>query len=290
MKSAFSHSGDGGSTLDFDLIGPSSPKLPASVSKSRGKHYKSKKWKGDKQDFSFDKPHPVKVLTGKSSHMKLGPRDKMKHKSSFIPKKTSISGSSTVTERSLSGNAVSNCSNNRSTCGDLGSILSSDANKTVDTNPTSTVTSETEIGYQKMLKAIDVSSQAFGHTSGLLSVTKISLRRSFIARRATRVEINNDGKHSTGRNSASSKSSVGSSSNPRHYVRNSTATSIRPKEITPDSRNVGRMIYVAKSKVNSPGIPPVKIEERTSNNRRGGQANTAKSTCQEAAKQKVTSC
>ncbi|XP_010922009.1 uncharacterized protein [Elaeis guineensis] len=42
-----------------------SPKLPDSVSRSRGKHYKSRKWEGNKNGFLVDKPHPVRKLGGK---------------------------------------------------------------------------------------------------------------------------------------------------------------------------------------------------------------------------------
>ncbi|XP_024024913.1 uncharacterized protein LOC21401704 [Morus notabilis] len=290
LKSTFFHSGDGDSTRDFDLTGLSSPKLPASVSKSRGKQYRIKKWKGENQNFSVDKPHPVKVLTGKSSRVKLGLRDKKKHKLSFIPKETSVSKSSVVCESSLKGKAVSNGSNHPSACEDIGRSMSSEANKTIDSNPTSTVTYENESGRQKQNKANDVSSKAFGHTNGLLSAMKMALRKSYITRPAARMEINNDARQIKGRNSTSSKSSVGSSSNPRHDVRISTSSSARPKEITPESRNMGRITYVAKSKISS-GIvkaPRIKMEEGTSNNRRGGsQGNPAKSTHQEAARQKV---
>ena len=289
LKSAFSHSGDESTVLDFDLCGPSSPKLPPSVSKSRGKQYRSKKWKGENPEFSLDKSHPVKGLSGKSSFVKPGQGAKPRNKSSFIcPKETSSSKSSVVREISSSGKAIVNCSKPLSTCGDPGSSMSVEVIKASESNPTSTITSDS--GQQQQLKVTDVSSQAFGHTSELLSVMKISLRKSRVMRQASRVEINNDTKQLKGRNSTSSKSSVGSSSNPRYDVRISTSTKTQPKETTPDSRNAGRMIYVAKSKVNSSGIvnaSTTKVEEGASNNRRG-QPNIRKSTSQGAAKQKVT--
>ncbi|KAL5711785.1 hypothetical protein ACHQM5_014027 [Ranunculus cassubicifolius] len=47
--------------------GPSSPGLPTSVSKSRGKHYKSRKWKGDNRCVTMGKKHPIKSFGAKSS-------------------------------------------------------------------------------------------------------------------------------------------------------------------------------------------------------------------------------
>ncbi|PON96529.1 hypothetical protein TorRG33x02_078020 [Trema orientale] len=283
----FSHAEDESTGLDFELSGPSSPNLPPSVSKSRGKQYRSKKWKGENKDFSFNKSHPVKVLSGNSSCVKPEHGDKIRHKSSFILRKeTSTSKSVVACESSSCGKAMSKCSKPLPTCGDPGSGLSSETYKVGESNPSSTVTSES--GQQQQLKVMDVSSQAFGHTSDLLSVMKISLRKSRVMRQATRVEINNDGKQSKGCNSTSSKSSVGSSSNPRYDVRTSTSTSARAKEATPDSRNVGRMTYVVKSKVSSSGTAKAsttKVEEGASNNRRGGQPNFG--THREAAKPKV---
>ncbi|PON44569.1 hypothetical protein PanWU01x14_265540 [Parasponia andersonii] len=286
----FSHAEDECTGLDFELSGPSSPNLPLSVSKSRGKQYQSKKWKGENKDFSFNKSHPVKILSGNSSCVtKPEHGDKIRHKSSFILRKeTSTSDSVVACESSSSGKAVSKCSKPLPTCGGPGSSLSSEANKVGESNPSSTVTSES--GQQQQLKVMDVSSQAFGHTSDLFSVMKISLRKNRVMRQATRVEINNDGKQSKGCNSTSSKSSVGSSSNPRYDVRTSTSTSTRAKEATPDSRNVGRMTYVVQSKLSSSGIAKAsttKVEVGASNNRRGGRPNFGKSTHQEAAKQKV---
>ncbi|KAK9938258.1 hypothetical protein M0R45_015008 [Rubus argutus] len=39
--------GEESAALNFNLLGPSSPKLPSSVSRSRGKNYVSKKWRED---------------------------------------------------------------------------------------------------------------------------------------------------------------------------------------------------------------------------------------------------
>ncbi|KAF4347741.1 hypothetical protein G4B88_015382 [Cannabis sativa] len=287
LKSAFSQSGEEITTrLDVDQARLSSPNLPNSVSKSRGKQYKSKKWIGENQDFAFDKSHPVKNLSRKLSCSGA----KIRPKESFIhSKETSTSKSSVVCQSSSSCKAVSNYSRSLSTCGDPGSCSSSEANKAVESNPTSTITSES--GQPQQIKIVDVSSQAFGHTRDLLSVMKISLRKSRVMRQASRVEINNDVKPSKGRNSTSSKSSVGSSSNPRYNVKISTSTTTQPKERTPDSRNAGRVANVVKSKVKSSGIVNAstnKVEEGTSNNRRvGGQPNIGKSIRQEGAKQKV---
>ena len=234
--------------------------------KSRGKEYRSKKWKGENKDFSLDKSHPVKVLTAKTSCVNLGERNKAKHKSSFVhSKEASTSKASVVCESSSSGKVISSCSKPLSLCGDPGSNLSSETNKTSESNPTSTITSES--GQQQQLKVVDVS-HTLSQTNGLLSFMQKSLRKSYIR------EINNDGKQSRGRNSTSSKSSIGSSSNPRSDVRISMSTRVRPKEITPDSRNVTRTSYATKSKMNAAEIvkvSAVKTEGGTSNNRRRGR-------------------
>ena len=52
-------------TLELDLVGASSPTLPESVSRSRGKDYRSKKWRGNCHDISLNKIQPMKVLNGK---------------------------------------------------------------------------------------------------------------------------------------------------------------------------------------------------------------------------------
>lgn len=252
----------------------------------------SKKWRTDNQDLSLDKLHPVKVLSQKSSSLKSGSCDEIKQKSRYIHfKETTSSKSNLVSDSCLNGNIMINFSNPVSTNGDPTSNLSSVANKAKESNTTSTITSES--GQEQQLKIFDVSSQTFSHTGGFLSVVRNGLRKSGVTRQASRMVIRDDRKQSSGNKSSSSKSSVASSSNPGHDVASSKSTLVKPKERTPDSRNVGRMTQAAKSKIRYGNVvksSTMKLVEATSNNRRGGKPNNEKSALQEATKRKVRSC
>lgn len=288
LKSAFSHSGEGIASSDFDLQGSTSPKIPLSVSKSRGKDYRSKKWKAENYDFLSSKKHPIKGLSGKSYLVDPQCGEKIKPKSGFLNLKgTSRSRSGFVCESSLTGNSIPSCSKPVSTCGDPASTLSSMGNKTCESNTRSTITSQSS--QQQEQNYIEVSTIPFG-PSGLLSDMRIGLRKSCTTRQAPRVERNTDKRLSRGSKSSSGKSSVGSSSNPCYDVRSSTSTSLRQKGITPDSRNVERMTYAAKNKVNNFSVSrasTIKIEEESSSSTRGTKINVVKSFHQEAAKPKV---
>lgn len=142
----------------------------------------------------------------------------------------------------------------------------------------STITSESN--QQQQRKAMDVS----GHTSGLLSAMRISLRKSCVTRPASRVEIN-DGRPTNGRKSSSSKSSVGSSSNPGLDI----LTGRQNKDETPDSRNVERLFQAAKNRVKVSIVSKatsIRNASRTSDCRMGGKSIAAKCVQQQAAKSK----
>ncbi|XP_050138584.1 uncharacterized protein LOC126614928 [Malus sylvestris] len=287
LKAAFSTSGEDSIGLNFDFVGPSSPQLPSSVSKSRGKDFVSKKWRGGNQDFA-DKRHLDKVLSGTSSCGNSGSSDKMKPKSSFIQLKgTSSSKSSSVCKSSLTTNHIPSCSKPTSSGGDPTCSLSSGTNKADESSTTSTITSE--IGQQQQQqKFMEKSNPVLSQANGIFSVIKAGFRKSGITRPAARVEIHGDRRQSRVHKSSSSKSSVGSSSNPRSEGRASTSTSIQYKERTPDSRNVARMSYATKNRIR-PSIvskPSThKIERGTANNRMG--PNVSNSVHVEAAKPKV---
>ncbi|GAV85354.1 hypothetical protein CFOL_v3_28792 [Cephalotus follicularis] len=245
LKSMFSRSGEGSTTTDFDLQVLSSPKIPSSVSRSRGKHYRSKKWGGDNCHVSLNKPLPVNVLNGISKVVNFESCEELKPRLSFINVKgTSKSKTSLVFERKSNVNSMKNYKKPTFTHAVVESSLSSVAHKAGQSN-TSTVTSESSQPQQQ--KDLEVSSRAFGKSSGLLSAVKITLSKSRVTRPASRVEINR--RQSRDRKSSSSKSSVGSSSNPGLNAMGPTFTSIRNKERTPDSRNVTRMNEEGKNKV-----------------------------------------
>lgn len=288
MKTAFSHSGEENAALNFDLLGPSSPKLPSSVSRSRGKNYVSKKWREDNQFFPIDKRHPVNVLSGTSSCVNSGSSGNMISKQSFTHLKgTCRAKTSWVCKSSSIGNGRPSCSKPISSCGDSTSTLSSTANKADESNTASTITYESG---QQQQQNMGKSSRPLSQTSGLLSLIKTGTRKSCVTRQASRVEINGDRRQSRGRNSSSGKSSVGSSSNPCYDVRSSTSTSMQYKERTPDSRNMTRKCDAAKNKIKFSKASKTsthKIEQGTSSYIMG--PNIAKSTYQQAAKPKVRS-
>ncbi|KAG6637412.1 hypothetical protein CIPAW_11G176900 [Carya illinoinensis] len=244
LKSAFSCCGESTLTSDFESVS-TSPKLPSSVSRSRGKDYRSKKWRAENYE-SLHKQHPLKVLSGTSSCLDLRFGEELKSKSINLKGTT----------------------------------------RTCESNTRSTVTSQSS--QQRELKCIEVSTQPFD-PSGLLSNQRISHRKDCVTRQASRVEINHDKRLSRGYRSSSGKSSVGSSSNILYDVKSLTSTSIGHKEITPTSRNVARTSYVAKNKVKTSNVSKastIKIEERSSNSRRGVKISVLKPDHEEATKPK----
>ncbi|XP_050370133.1 uncharacterized protein LOC126788202 isoform X2 [Argentina anserina] len=286
LKIAFSHSGEEGTGLNFDLLGQSSPKLPSSVSRSRGKHYVSKKWRGDSQAILIDKRHPVNALSGTSSCVTSESGNNVKTKPSYaLLRGTSRSKTSWVCNSSSTGNGLPSCSQPISFCGDSTSALNSMVKKADESTTASTITQESD---QQQQQNMGKSSNPLSQARERLSFIKTSMRKSFVTRKTSRVEINGDRRQSRGCNSSSGKSSVGSSSNPCYDVKSSTSTSMQYKERTPDSRNMTRISIAAKNKVKfskASKSSSNKIEQGTSSYRTG--PNTGKSTNQQAAKPKV---
>ncbi|KAF6167617.1 hypothetical protein GIB67_031200 [Kingdonia uniflora] len=70
---------------DVDLFGPVSSNLPPSVSRTRGKHYRSRTWKRGDKVVSANKQHPIKFFVGKSNEAKTKFRN-LKHLSSLKEK------------------------------------------------------------------------------------------------------------------------------------------------------------------------------------------------------------
>ncbi|XP_057992584.1 uncharacterized protein LOC110643743 isoform X2 [Hevea brasiliensis] len=242
LKAQFAHSGESSMSSDIDLKGPSSPKLPSSVSRSRGKHCASNK------SGSLNKQHPVKVLNGNSSWVNSGSGKEIKPKQSFInSNRTSRSKISFVLEKDLTENVRENGLKAVSNHGDFEGSSSSVVDKAGESN-TSTITSES--GQKPQQRNLEVSSQAFGYSSGLLSAMRISLRKSCVTRQASRGGFNNNSRRqSRGHNSVSGKSSKGSSSNHHFDFKSSTFALVQHKECTPDSRNGARMTRATKNKV-----------------------------------------
>lgn len=191
LRSAFSHSNAGNDFFNFKLQGVSSPKLPSSVSKSRGKDYQSRNW-GSNGRVSLNKDHPVNDLEGQTSS-----------------EESKLKGSS-ANQIGDSGSSSNLHSDN--SCITTISYSSQDYQSTSEGVSTRTIT--TESGQQQHSKVLEVSKGACAHThtGGLLGALKTNLRKSCATRPAMRVEIC-DERESRGRKSSSGKSSVGSSNN-----------------------------------------------------------------------------
>ena len=275
--------------MDFDLHGPSSPKLPSSVSRSRGKHYRSRNWGKENGGLSLNKQHPVKSLSGKTSWVDSGSSQEIKPKPSCgnlkgtCSSKTSLGCDSSSTRTSIPNYTIP-----ISSFGDSKGRLSSVAIKASESNSTtSTITFEGT--HQQPQKSLEVSSGPFGHTSGLLSVMRITLRKSCATRQASRVEINKC-QQSEGCKSSAGKSSVGSSSNPGYDVKDRTATAIQNRDRTPDSRNVMRTSQMAVNRGRASTTSKasnILVDYRTNNSRKEGKRIVAKSTTKDAVKSKV---
>lgn len=212
MKAAFSCSGEGSCESNLELLGPSSPKLPSSVSRSRGKDYESRKWQGENGDVSLNKKHLVEVLRDKS-RADVGTVKKIKSNAGFVKPKSTIADSksreekkpklsfinskgtfssknSSVSEGSSTQNDKGNCLKPIFSSRGLESSSSSAVDKENESNALSTVTSESSLRGRQ--NTIEVSSRPFGHSRMLLSAVRITLRKSCVTRQASRVETNND--------------------------------------------------------------------------------------------------
>ncbi|CAI9773482.1 unnamed protein product [Fraxinus pennsylvanica] len=243
LISVFSHSGERCANSDFGLQGPCSPKLPPSVSRSRGTHCKSMELGQGKCKITSNKIHLVKNLRSKSSSMNSRSDNAIKGKPSdgklkgHVNSMSNLVGESCLTETSERADrepVTGFCY--QETCS------KSSAFSRGENNSMSTITSEST-----EQQSMEVCSQIFGNSSGLLSSLRVSLRKSCVTRRALRVEVKNQ-MQSEGQTSSSSKSSVGSSSNPSSDRKNLTVR--QNKEKTPDSQNVMRMSQAPTYKLN----------------------------------------
>lgn len=197
--------------MDREGLGQSSPKLPTSVSRSRGKDYTSGKWRRGNCDVSLHKEQnngiggknvlvyrkkkiePRKTsLNPKSLVVDLGSCEEMKSKGSFVGQK-GTSGMTLITQRSstVKWNSLRHATVGASQC-DSSSMI----DKASESSTTSTVTSESDLQPQHNFFA--VSNRALNNnSSGLLSELRITLRKSCITRQASRVETNKSKKQST---------------------------------------------------------------------------------------------
>lgn len=146
---------------------PPSPKLPPSVSKSRGKNYKIKPWEKRNKP-TFNNQHPVKTLS-------MNPSSNNTNPTSNKTLKSCSSCESGVTDKSRPRISKS------SSC----SLTSQEQEQEHEDSAMSTVTS-IRIEDQKK-KILEVSCKTLNQTSDLLSSLRNNLRRSCATRPATRV-------------------------------------------------------------------------------------------------------
>lgn len=176
--------------------------------------------------------------------------------------------------------------NSKSSVSGIG--MSSTSTSTGATNCQSSVTFESSLLQQQ--NVLDISSQAFSKSSGLLSIARRSLRKSCVTRQASRMEIRNDADQRRGCRSSSGVSSVSSSSIPCVHVNSASSISAEVKDITPDSRNVTRMLQTDKNRLKSSNVSKMQpgfVQQGTSSSAIRGITASAKSAGEKAAKVKV---
>ncbi|XP_031115229.1 uncharacterized protein LOC116019223 [Ipomoea triloba] len=283
LKAAFSRIGEICAEMDFGGHEQSSPKLPPSVGRSRGKDYRSREWGKGNRKISLGKKHPVKDLNSKSSRVNSGFTKAVKDRTSHVNvKHRGASKSISVGPSSLSLNSKPPCSQPIPSRGSVAaergesslSTVTSEVSdqrhqkSSVTSNSSSTVTYEdVEQQHKNSLemrnstctvtsrltelqprKCTDINSQVFGRTSDFLSTLRVSVRKSCVTRQALRLVVNSP-RQSEGRKSASSSKSSIESSNP-HEDRNQSTS--QTKGTTPDSRNVFGLNDPPKEKTKLP--------------------------------------
>ncbi|CAH1444499.1 unnamed protein product [Lactuca virosa] len=213
---------------------PPSPKLPPSVSKSRGKNYKTKAWGQRNNLTTSNKQHPVKTLTMKSSRS-TGSSNNTKPNSIKTPKVSSSceSGLTNNTSRpKLSKPKPSLCSFSSQEQEKEGSAMS-------------TVTSNRNEHHEK--KGLEVSKS--NQSSEFLTSLRNNLRRSCATRPAVRVVRCSEG----GLKSSSRKSSVASSSSSLNQCK--------------DAQNKPRVLNVTKE------APAQNVRNLSKSNKQGSISN-----------------
>ncbi|XP_030445992.1 uncharacterized protein LOC115668722 [Syzygium oleosum] len=274
LKSTFSHISEENGSSDFYLHGPFSPKLPSSVSKSRGKDYRGKKWEQHKSDPSVHQSHPVKVPSATSSCSKQCSHLQSKPNLRLV----NLRGPSGLKKNSIT---EMNSARNGSRLSSKPTLLGSTSNSTSQTKQKSGISFESLQQQEK--KVLHVSGQAFGNSNGLSSIIRMGLRKSCVTRQASRVEINGDTVHRSGHKS-SGKSSVGSSSHPLSGANHLTSSPIEDREITPNSRHPAS---TSQALVNKKERVVSGVSNTISNTYRRGKSHLAKPGCPEVAKPKV---
>ncbi|KAK7342517.1 hypothetical protein VNO80_25472 [Phaseolus coccineus] len=309
LKSKFSQ-GEEILAPGIDLQGVNSPELPSSVSRSRGKHYNNKKWEGIDLNTLLDKQTGRSGLQQCSS---FGQEVKPRLKPNVNRPKRALSGKFGLTfEPHARGKPESKVSCSKP----VGS--SSSDRKTGGSSARSTITSENTQKYtevsskpcdqkrsssirmvsvgkycvtrkvsniQTQKKCLEVSSQPCDQKSRSSSV--ISVRRSYVSGKTSKVKIGDDSTQSRGRKSSSGKSSLGSCSNTSNEVK---FVSRHQREKITDQKGGVTINPTIKNRC-KPGETSkafaISAEEAKSRNRKGSSINFAKPTYHPTAKSLV---
>nr|XP_043630261.1 uncharacterized protein LOC122601576 [Erigeron canadensis] len=240
---------------------PPSPKIPSSVSKSRGKSYKLKEWEQRKCKAASNKQQPVKTLTRKayesrgSSNMTKTVTTVKKLKGNEGPK------ASSSCESGLTNNSKSKVS-----ITSLSSVTRQEQHN--ESSSRSTITSDNSGQNEK--KSLESSCQTSSQTGGLLASLRVNLRKSCATRPAARV-VANGGRSSVGCKSSSSKSSVGST-----LDQGSNSKSSIPGNVQKSIMGVSRPLK-DKAKVQNPTKPSA-LNVQSSSNRQVNKSLTSKVT------------
>ncbi|XP_043688719.1 uncharacterized protein LOC122639805 isoform X2 [Telopea speciosissima] len=268
LMSASSLSGEGNRNSNSELLGSYSPTLPSSVSKSRGKDNRSRKW-DEGNHVSLNKPQHIGSLGQRMSWMVRGSVQEMKPEHKFGNKKdTDTKKESLICLRSSTASMRSYSSKTMSTFGDTKSSSLVKSSVIGESNSTSTTGNSksfsnfkgstlTVNNQQQLQDTSEILHRTSGLTTGFFLAKRIRLTRTRVLRQPSRVEIKhsngnksssskpsgfptlNPGKQSNGRKSSSSKSSsVGSSMNPRFDLKDTTLSAVVNIYTTPESRKV----------------------------------------------------
>jgi len=312
LKSKFSQ-GEEILAPGVDLQGVNSPELPSSVSRSRGKHYNNKNWKGIDLNTLLDKQKGRRGLQQCSS---FGQGGKPILKSNVYRPKGALSGKFGLTfEQHARGKIESKVSRNKP----MGS--SSSDRKASGSSARSTITSENTQKYtevsskpcdqkisssirivsvgkscvtrkvlniQPQKKCVEVSSQPCYQKSRSSSI--ISVRRSYVSGKTSKVEIGDHSTQSRGRISSSGKSSIGSCSNTSNEVK--FASRQHREKITDEKGGMtvsGTIKNCCKPDETSKAFA-TSAKEAKSGNGKGSNINFAKPTYHRTTKSLVRSC
>lgn len=302
LKSKFAHSGEEAVT---------SPALPSSVSKSRGKHYINKNWgKGINLNVLLDKQQGLSKGRCLKQGSSFGHEVKARPTSNVSRTKGLMSEKSGLTfEHNTRGKAMSKAS-----CNLVGSSSSIDK-KNYERSTRSMVTSENMMqkkdykGHKKRScdeksksssvrsvsfgrsavtveasrvvqdqhKYMEVSSKPCDQKSGSSSVNSISLGKSHVTPKVSKAEMDVGNIKSRGRTSSSGKSSVGSCSNPSYEVK---FVSKQQRQKITDKKVAGTMNLADENRCNvgnKSKTPSIKVEGKETGSTKGSNISDAKS-------------